>query len=296
MYQLSSKQYQLIFRIVQIAAVSVFLGRAYQHLFWDAPFRALFWEDGWMQWVVEGTTDMTWKEYATSPDVNRHIQNLIIAHGYFYLICALASIFIKQLPKWAGKILLVGSTALIFLATLYMKEKFYHLGQFFEYSLQFLSPIFLYFLVHRDSLKPRVWLLMKVAISLTFTCHGLYALGYYPRPGVFTTMTMNILGVTEDTAVYFLQVAGVMDFVVGIGIFLPWRFAKFCLGYAIFWGFATAIARIWGFFHLQFWESILHQNAFEWVMRFPHFLIPLAVWLYYDYQKKGKLKMAGKID
>jgi hypothetical protein len=286
MFHLSSKQYQIIFRIVQISAVAVFLGRAYQHLFWDAPFRALFWEDGWMQWLVESTTDMSWKEYATSPAVNQHIENIVIAHGYFYLFCALVAVFIKQLPKWAGKILILGSIALIFLATLYMKEKFFHLGQFFEYSLQFLSPVFLYFLVHREKLKPRVWLLMKVAIALTFTCHGLYALGYYPRPGVFTTMTMNILGVEENTAISFLQIAGILDFVISLGIFLPWRFAKYSLGYAIFWGFGTAMARVWGHFHWQFWESTLHQYIFESVMRFPHFLIPLAVWLYYHYQNE----------
>jgi hypothetical protein len=290
MFKLSSKQYQLIFRIVQISAVSVFLGRAYQHLFWEAPCRALLWEDGWMQWLVESTTKMSWKEYATSPEVNRRIQNVILTHGYFYLFCALVAIFIKQLPKWAGKILLLGSTALIFLATLYMKEKFFHVGQFFEYSLQFLSPIFLYYLVHRDELKPRVWLIMKVAIALTFTCHGLYALAYYPRPGVFTTMTMNILGVGEATAVSFLQAAGVLDFVVSIGIFLPWLFAKYSLGYAIFWGFGTAIARVWGQFYLQFWESTLHQYTFESVMRFPHFLIPLAVLFYYQYKNREKLQ------
>ena len=288
MFKLSTQQYAVIFRIIQVSAIAVFLGRAYQHLFWDAPFRALFWEDGFLQWLVEGATDMTWKEYATSPDVNRHIQNIVTAHGIFYLLAALATIFIQRLHKWAGKILLLGSLSLIFLAMLYMKEKFYHLGQFFEYSLQFLSPLFLYFLVYRADLKPRVWLLMKVAIALTFTCHGLYAIGFYPRPGVFTTMTMNILGLSEPHAIRFLNVAGIMDFIVSIGIFLPWRWAKYFLGYAVIWGFLTAMARVLGHFHWQFWEDSLHQHAFQTVMRFPHFLIPLGVWMYYHYREVDK--------
>jgi len=285
MQQLSHKHFQLIFRILQISTIAVFLGRAYQHLFWDAPFRAFLWEEGWLQWWVESFTDMTWKEYATSPDVNRHIQNSIMGHGYFYLVCAFVALFIRQLPKWMGKILGLGSLSLVFLAMLYMKEKFFHAGQFFEYSLQFSSPIFLYCLVYRKTISPKFWLLMKVAIALTFTCHGLYALGYYPRPGVFITMTMNSLGLSQENAVVFLKVAGVLDFIISFGIFLPWRYAKGFLAYAIFWGFVTALARVWGQFYWQFWETSLHQHAFETVMRFPHFLIPLACWVHYYYRR-----------
>ena len=145
MVKMSSKQYQLIFRIIQLSAIAVFFGRAYQHLFWDAPFRALFWEDSWLQWLVEGATDMSWKGYATSPSVNRHIQNLIVAHGYFYVVCGLVAIFINRLPKWAGKILLLGSTALVFLATLYMKEKFFHLENDFSDSLPLIKIFFIFF-------------------------------------------------------------------------------------------------------------------------------------------------------
>lgn len=288
MFNVSQKQHQILFRIVQISTISVFFGRAYQHLFWDAPFRAFLWDDGWMQWWVETFSDLTWTDYATSPKINQHIQNIVIGHGYFYVLCALVAIFIRKIPKWAGKVLILGSLSLVFLALLYMKEKFFHLGQFFEYSLQFLSPIFLYVLAHRASIHRRIWLLMKIAIALTFTCHGLYAIGYYPRPGVFLTMTMNILGISQAQAVVFLQVAGVMDFIISIGLFLPWRWAKWCLAYAVFWGFSTAIARLWGHFYVQFWETSLHQYAFETVMRFPHFLIPLACFLYDHYISKGK--------
>ena len=63
-------------------------------------------------------------------------------------------------------------------------------------------------------------LIMKVAIAVTFISHGLYALNYYPRPGHFTEMVMDILGVKEATAILFLNVAGILDFVIAVGIFI----------------------------------------------------------------------------
>ena len=52
---------------------------------------------------------------------------------------------------------------------------------------------------------------LKVAIALTFTCHGLYAVGYYPRPGKFIQMTMTILGTNKEASVIFLNI-GVCEF------------------------------------------------------------------------------------
>ena len=49
-------------------------------------------------------------------------------------------------------------------------------------------------------------LYLKIAIALTFSAHGLYAIGYYPQPGVFVDMLINILHFSETTAKDFLFV------------------------------------------------------------------------------------------
>jgi hypothetical protein len=121
---------------------------------------------------------------------------------------------------------------------------------------------------------------LKVAIALTFTCHGLYAVGYYPRPGKFIQMTMTILGTNKEASVIFLNIAGILDFVLSVLIFLPRRFALIGLGYAAFWGLATTAARVWANYIPEFWQDSLLTWTHESIMRMPHFMVPLAVMLW----------------
>ncbi len=265
-----------IFRLLQFAVFAVFVGRAWQHLFWDAPYRELFWDPFFMKWFIEGFTSLSWEDYVTHPRGDIWFQWLVIIQGLFYAVCGVLTLFVKKLPAWARIILLVGAANLVFLALLYLKDRFYHIGQFFEFSLQFGSPIFLYYLLkHGVTSKLKIWI--KIAIALTFICHGLYAVAYYPRPLTFMTMTQNILGLDGVGTAYFLKYAGVLDFLVAVGVFLPNKWSRPFLAYAVFWGFLTSIARIVGNFYWDFPMESLNQWVFEAVYRFPHFLLPLVL-------------------
>jgi len=106
----------------------------------------------------------------------------------------------------------------------------------------------------------------------------LYAVGYYPRPQSFMTMTQNILGLESIGVHYYLLAAGVLDFVLSIGIFVTKNKAlRVILWYGVFWGALTSFARIFGNFYADFPLESLHQWVFECVYRFPHFLIPLVL-------------------
>lgn len=281
------KSNSILFKLIQLAVVTVFAGRAYQHLFWDGPYRELFWDPFFMNWIIETFTDLTWAEYVTHPMGDELFQKFITGQGVFYLICAVVAIFIRQLPKWTRWILILGAMNLIFLAMLYMKDKFYHFGQFFEYALQFGSPLFLYIFLKKEDLSKSLVFWMKVAVALTFTCHGLYAIGYYPTPGTFATMTNNILGLNEGGMQLFLKIAGILDFIIAVGLFLPYRkIQKAVLAYAVFWGVATTLARVFGNFYSDYALSSLHQWGYEALYRFPHFLIPLTILIYlYRFKK-----------
>ena len=265
-----------IFHILQWSTILVFLGRAYQHWFWDAPFRVLLWDESWMKPIVETITGSSWESFVTSETGDIFISSLIQTNGIFYFLFAVFTLFIIKFAGNWSHFLLVGSGMLIFLAFLYMKEHFFNVGQFFEYSLQFGSPIFLWlYLRHWDRNKLLLW--MKIAIALTFTCHGLYALGYYPVPGSFVEMTINIFHIESQSAFQFLKLAGTLDFLVAILIFVP-KVSRFALLYAFFWGFITSFARIWAHFYIEMpWES-LHQWIPEFLYRAPHFLIPLGAY------------------
>jgi len=268
------------FKFVQLATCAVFLGRAWQHWRWDAPYRALLWDEEWMSRPVSTLLGMNWEVYITNMEVDMTIQSGIQAMGVFYFCCALIALFLPKLPVFFRYILLVGGSSLLFLAFLYGKERFFSIAQVFEYTLQFGSPFLFVYLLKHPTLSSSLILLIKVAIALTFTAHGLYAVGYYPRPVHFMEMTMNILGVGEDVAIQFLNTAGILDFIISLGIFLPWRWSKYCLLYAAFWGLSTTIARVWAYFDWAWLTMILEQWLHESVMRFPHFLIPLGLFIY----------------
>ncbi|MBR9923039.1 MAG: hypothetical protein GYB31_19605 [Bacteroidetes bacterium] len=283
MHKIMNSSYSRPFiQILQLSTVAVFWGRAWQHLFWDAPYRNLFWDQFLLKGIVEGWFGMEWSDYVTSPVVDSRIQLAIVLSGVFYIICGLAALLIHRLPHILQNLLLWGAGLLIFLAILYWKGKFHHWGQLFEYSLQFGSPIFLWLAV-REKLQPvRLVKLMAIAVGITFFCHGLYAYGFYPRPENFTSMIMASLGVSEPFANQMLVVAGVVDFIAAASlIFLPLRWNVWVLAYCVMWGFLTGLARPWANFYPEFWEESLHQWVHTFVFRFPHFLIPLAafIWL-----------------
>ena len=267
------------FQLLKWSTFAVFLGRGFQHIYWDAPYRALLWDEEWMTPFVRFFLGLEWDQYATNPAVDSFITSLVDFTGWFYLLCALGVLLLDRFPRLIRPILILGGLNLIFLAGLYCKEKFFFIGQFFEYTLQWSSVFFLLAFHSKKWAKDRLLLWMKVAIALTFTCHGLYAVGYYPRPGHFMQMTMEILHINEASAVLFLNAAGALDFVLSILIFLPRTWALIGLAYAVFWGFSTTIARIWANFIPDFWENSLLQWTHESVMRFPHFLIPLFVFV-----------------
>ena len=272
------KQKQLFFRLLQLSTFSVFLGRAWQHIYWDAPYRTLFWDEKIWGWVVHNFTSQDWNDYILNTEVEDSIIMFIKATGLVYVFCAISALLIGKVPRIAKGILWLGVLNLLFLAFLYCKEKFFSVGQFFEYTLQFGSPVFLLLWVQKEKLDTRYFiLLLKLAIAFTFTCHGLYAIGFYPRPVVFLEMTMNILNVSEESAIQFLNLAGLLDFIISFGIFLPWRWSKYCLGYAVIWGFLTTIARVWANFQLEWLDYVLLQWLHESIMRAPHFLIPASV-------------------
>ncbi|MDX1940255.1 MAG: hypothetical protein SFU99_06860 [Saprospiraceae bacterium] len=260
--------------MLQIATVSVFLGRAWQHIYWDAPYRTLLWDENWMRPIVTGLFGVSWESYVTTSD--QAIQNVIIGIGCFYIICALAAIFIQKLKKIAVIILWLGGLSLILLAALYCKERFFHLGQFFEYTLQWSSSLFLIWLFYKQNITLNIILLIKIAISVTFICHGLYAVGYYPRPAGFMDMTMNILHFNNNQAIIFLKTVGFLDFIAGILLFFPRYIGMIGLLYCIIWGFFTTTARILAHIHIDFIDNFLLQWLHESLYRFPHFLIPLG--------------------
>lgn len=268
--------------ILRLSAFFVFFGRGLEHLITDVPFRAILWDQHLMEGLVTTVTGLSWNEYATSSTCNFIIDASIKITGVFYLLCAITSLFIKFKHKHLSKLLVLGFLLLITLSVLFYKSKFLQFGQFIEYSCQMFSPLFLYLVLFYKVSLNKLNAILKLAIALTFAGHGLYALGVYPTPGMWTDMalsSLNFIGlypsVTQVQDIIYL--AGILDMVLAVGIFLSNKWSAPFLIWVLIWGLLTAFSRVIGFMNIDASWHTLMQWLPQTIMRLPHALISLAV-------------------
>jgi len=265
---------------LKISSFLVFIGRAYQHLFWDAPFRSLLWDEDLLKPIVQGLFKLEWSTYVTNLDIDNHIQTLIQLQGLFYLFAAIIVLLIKPASqKWMRIILYLGGFSLMFLTFLLFKEKSYQIPQILEHSLQF-GIVFILLLYLKKPKNAEYIFFLKILIALTFVGHGIYALGiFYPIPSNFITMILNIIPIQEISIISLLKVMGIIDMIIAVLIFIP-KTAKWALFYAFVWGILTAFARIVSGLHYDVSFTVLHQYLFETLYRLVHGLIPLLLYLH----------------
>ncbi|MEX2589393.1 MAG: hypothetical protein WD334_04250, partial [Chitinophagales bacterium] len=191
--QYSDKERQWIFSFLKIAAFTVLAGRAYHHFFFDIPLSAFFWNQNLLENAVQSLLNMSWEEYARSDLAEAVLDYPRYALGFLYLATSIFVLFKKDLKQKGDILLLLSTAGLIILALLYFLDHFSSQGQFIEYTLQFSAPLFLYLFCRNTFNKKQLIFGLKLAVSLTFVGHGLYAFGFYPVPVKFMEMTMVML-------------------------------------------------------------------------------------------------------
>ncbi len=268
---------QAAFRLLVVVCFCVFAGRAWQHFFWDPPFRAFFWNQGLLEPWVQSLLGMSWEAYASDPGVENAIQNIIGSFGILYAVCALAVIPLGPWRAWKTVLIGAGTFSLFLLSILYGIEKFWRWGEIVEYASQWMAPVLLILLHTRFASHRLLSGLARAAIALTFIGHGLYAIGYYPVPGNFIDMVIINLGVSETTAMKLLLAAGILDFAVAAGMLLPFRWASPFLAYAAAWGLVTALARFGYFYDTTIFSFGAIAFLPEVIYRLPHAGLPIWV-------------------
>jgi hypothetical protein len=269
---------------LKISVILVLIGRGYQYLFFSAPFMSLYYYAEFLKPYVEEKTGMLWHDFLSLPEIDNYTKAIIYYIGGLFLITIPCILFLKKKNyRWFQVPILVSGIGLIFLAVLLTITKNYKVGQFIEYSIQFTSPFLLLSFVRYKCIQQNLLFILKVLIAFTFVGHGLYAIGYYPVPGYFVDMVIRIFKCSESFARSFLIIAGILDMVVAIGLFLPNKnVVKYCLLWAVIWGFSTAIARVVGNFYSDFIFRSLHQTIYEMMYRLPHGLLPVLGLLLLD--------------
>ncbi len=279
------KKSRVFFILLCLAFIGVSVGRAYQCIFWDIPIRSLLWKEEWMTSVVTNILGLSWEDYLKHPQADSSIQCFVSVLGYL-LVLTLIMALIQYRQLLTRLSLYTSFIILTFIAFLYHLEKFQTAGQFFEYSLQFTTPWILWSYLKSGVTKKWI-VLVKVAVALTFTSHGLYALGFYPVPVHFVSMTIQILPFSQGSAVSFLFVIGIIDIICSIGLFTRGVFFKLSLWYCIIWGGLTTAARIMANVDVSMMGSTLHQWWYQSMYRLPHFIFPILLYLVCVRQEKG---------
>ena len=269
------KSYQRYILLLKISAITVLLGRAWQFLFLDAPYRTFFWDEALLEPVVT-LFNMTWQEWATNETVDQNIQLSIILTGIIYLIGATSVFFLNKNQRWVIPTLWICTFFLFILAILQTKEKFYHIGQFFEHASQVGVIVVLIGSIQGWLIGKRLEFTIKSLVALTFFCHGLYAINYYPRPGVFVDLMLNTFHTSENFAHLFIFIIGVIDLVIAFALFIP-KIDKIALWYAVIWGIITAISRLTANIYWDFFLSSFQQSIHLMVYRLVHGLLPLSL-------------------
>lgn len=245
-------------QILRLAAFSLLLGRGWQFVFLQTPFH--LWQ--------ENPADTVW---------------IIPAIGIYWLICAVVVWVVKPGDSVFSLFLLLGVLPLMVMTYAMWQTSQFQFAQLIEQTAQWATPLLLLYSLSAfwDEKKikkpfPSPELITCVVMALVFTGHGLYASGVFPQPANFHYMVTSILGVSGPPASKFLFAAGMMDFVVSAGIFVP-RFRRLSLIYMIIWGLLTALARVVAYVSL----ADLGATLFEWLpqmlFRLPHGLLPLVV-------------------
>lgn len=267
--------WKIVIWLLRISCFFVFIGRGWQHLIsGDAPFRTLLWHEELLTPLVNNYFGMTWNEWATSESVDANIQLSIRLTGVFYFICAGLSLFVQRTHTFIKVLLGIGCALLTSLAFLYYMDRFFQVGQLLEYAAQFMSPALLIWAVSAKRVPPKGFeLAIHIAVALTFICHGLYAFGYYPVPGNFVDMVIQILNVSDEQALLFLKIVAILDFAIGVTMLIPFL-KPFGYAYAVFWGFATTIARLWAYVSWDLLGADLMRWMPEFLQRIPHATIP----------------------
>ena len=279
----SMKSDPMLLIILRLAAGLCFGGWTWVHLYWEGPYGILLWHD--TTYAVAEWFGVSWDEFVGSGANDGLVQTWGARMGWLYLACTILTFTVRR-GSWIQMTALVGGAGLLsVLSYAQYAAAQNELPMLIEQGGQVLSPLILVLALvvgvrHRATVA-----LTAVAVILTFIGHGSYALGLWPTPGNFYGMITVILEVDYETTKKILLLVGAIDVLVCIGICLPWARRPAVL-YAFVWGLVTSLAR-----PMAGMDSSLHywgadQFIHEAVLRAPHFLLPLYLFLAWSRPKK----------
>lgn len=276
---------QILILILQAGTVLCLLGWTWTHFYWEGPYAVLVWNE--TTHSLAEKLGLGWEEFVGTGANDGLVQRWLHVLAWFYLGVTVCTLTVRRKSTYQLVPLLLAVVLLgvLFYAKYLGSQR--QLPMLIEHGSQFFMPLLFVLALKIGPRHPVVFNLAIIAVTLTFVGHGAYALGLWPTPGNFYAMTKKIMGWDEAIITVFLRVAGVLDFLLCLGLLIP-RLRMASALYAFSWGLATAVARPMAGMssELSFWGA--DQFVHEAFLRAPHFLIPLYLVVYwYEPRKKS---------
>ncbi len=264
--------------LLRVGAAACFLGWAWQALYWAGPYRAVLWDPRVFNLLQSLGWD--WDSIVGGGDGSSLI--LLVSHGigWIFLAGGVVAVILRRGSLWQLMVISLGGLCLALTAWCkFILSRGQH-AMLTEHGGQVLMPLVLVLALYLGSHHRLTRWVALVAVATTFLGHGAYAIGWAPTPGHFIGMIRVILPVSGETALTILRAAGWIDILVCVGIFIPMTRGP-ALVYAAIWGFLTAVARpVAGMgAGLIYWGA--DQYVHEALLRMPHAIIPLFLFLIY---------------
>lgn len=270
--------------VLRLAAFSCLAGWGWVHYYWEGPYGALFWDENLYR--LAERMGVSWETFVGSGANDGVVQTLIGQMYWLYLVAAILTLTVRRGARIQMGLLLLSSGLLAMVAYAKYLAVECQLPMLVEFGGQVLSPTILVLAMAFGARHRITVMVAGLAVFMTFAGHGAYAIGWWPIPGVFYGMITKILSVDHQTAERLLFAAGALDFAVCVALFFSITRRPAVL-YAALWGLLTALARpLAGMdFSLHYWGA--DQFVHEAVLRGPHFLLPLYLYLVWQYPQQA---------
>ena len=257
-----------------IIATSLMLcGRAWKYFFFETSYREIFWNHKAFGWFIENLIHIDWNHYLANPAYDANIMLFKKGLGLFYFLSAIIVVVIPRHRAVRGVLIMVAISQ-IPQAYFQFNGSFYNWALLLEFTAQFSAPLLLWMQLRGKIQTTKVW--CKLVVAITFICHGLYACGVYNVPQKFLTMCMKTLAFSKENALLFLTAMGVLDFIAALALYFKnTKILRVGLWYMIVWGGLTALARPWAHFYSFDAFRSLFQHLPDFLIRAPHYMLPL---------------------
>lgn len=270
------------YKLVAWLTALMFLGRAWQAIYFDLPIRELLWDEYWLKGIVEFLSANTWEHYVKNSDEGIQIfqtflgVNWLLAGAWVFAFRFFQNGWVRKIGDW---IFYAGLWWLAVLFFLLFKEMFWAVGQLLEYSLQMGVGFFWLYMRRAEAVNsPNFRFALQLCTAICFFSHGLYAYGYYPQPAAWIDWCIRVFFLSETQARWFLWVIGIVDMLkLGI-IFIPFRPLQLALlWYCVAWGMMTALARLVANYSFGLPIESLFFYTPEFLVRLVHGGLPLLL-------------------